>query len=63
MEKLYVYNSWHNGDVITNRCLLQKLISLGIDKSKILLASYQNRHYLVALVSDQNFFSCYHPTL
>jgi hypothetical protein len=47
MEKLYVYNSWHNGDVITNRCLIQKLIDLGIDKSKILLASYQNRHYLV----------------
>ena len=45
--KLYLYNSWHNGDVITNRCLVQKLIASGI-ADRIVLGSYRNRHYLVA---------------
>ena len=54
--KLYLFNNWHNGDIITNRALIKELMKFGID---IAVGSYVDRHYLVKdlpvlhVVSDQ----------
>lgn len=45
MKKIYLYNNRHNGDLITNRCLVRKLLDYDLD---IAVGSYRNRHYLVA---------------
>jgi hypothetical protein len=42
--KIYLYNNWHNGDILTNRCLIKALMNYDID---IAVGSYMNRHYLV----------------
>lgn len=45
MRKLYLYNEWHNGDILTNRALIIELLKYNFD---IAVGSYRNRHYLVA---------------
>ncbi len=45
MKKIFLYNDWHNGDVITNRALVKELLKYDLD---LALGSYCNRHYLVA---------------
>lgn len=45
MKKVYIFNNWHNGDIITNRCLVKALLNYDLD---IALGSYRNRHYLVS---------------
>lgn len=44
MEKVYLYNNYHNGDLITNRCLIQPLLGRDLE---LAVGSYKNRHYLV----------------
>lgn len=44
MKQVYIYNSWHNGDVLTNRCLIKALMNYDLD---IALGSYRNRAYIV----------------
>lgn len=42
---VYIYNDWHNGDVITNRALIREVSRSGLE---IMVGSYRNRYYLVA---------------
>lgn len=42
--KIYLFNNWHNGDVITNRALVKELLKYDLD---VALGSYKDRHYLV----------------
>jgi hypothetical protein len=45
MKRVYIFNDWHNGDVITNRALVKELLKYDLD---LALGSYSDRHYLVA---------------
>lgn len=43
-NKVYLFNNWHNGDIITNRCLIKELLKYDLD---IAVGSYSDRVYLV----------------
>jgi hypothetical protein len=45
MKKIYLFNEWHNGDLITNRALVKELLKYDLD---LALGSYSDRQYLVA---------------
>lgn len=45
MYRVYIFNDWHNGDIITNRCLVKALLNYDVD---VALGSHKNRHYLVS---------------
>ncbi len=45
MKKIYLFNDWHNGDVITNRALVRELLRYDLD---MVLGSYSDRYYLVS---------------
>jgi hypothetical protein len=45
MMKVYLFNEWHNGDVITNRALIKELLKYDLE---LAVGSYTDRHYLVA---------------
>lgn len=55
--KIYIYNDWHNGDVVTNRALIKELLKYDLDIS---LGSYSDRYYLVEDLPVNHVVS-YHP--
>lgn len=46
-NRVFLFNNFHNGDVLTNRCLIRELLKHQ-DKLDITIGSYINRAYLVA---------------
>jgi hypothetical protein len=65
-RKIYLYNDWHNGDIISNRALIRELAKSNLD---ITVGSYRNRYYLVAdlpvnhLVAEIDENSPFSPSL
>lgn len=55
--KVYLFNNWHNGDIITNRALIKELLKFGLDMA---VGSYKDRHYLVADLPVLHIVSDHH---
>lgn len=55
MKKIYLYNDYHNGDIVTNRCLIKALINY--PELDIAVGSYKDRYYLVGDLPVQHIIS------